>query len=117
MAINASSGGQLQGGTNGPGSGGGLTEEDVQDIVASQIEVGTDISIGLQTSYDDATGKLMISLAGGGSGGGTPGSIGIKEDGTARGTATVLNFVGPGVDVVNNVATITGGLDLSLIHI
>ena len=111
MAINASSGGQLQGGTNGPGSGGGLTEEDVQDIVASQIEVGTDISIGLQTSYDDATGKLMISLAGGGSGGGTPGSIGIKEDGTARGTATVLNFVGPGVDVVNNVATITGGLD------
>ena len=111
MAINASSGGQLQGGTNGPGSGGGLTEEDVQDIVASQIEVGTDISIGLQTSYDDATGKLMISLAGGGGGGGSPGSISIKEDGTARGTATVLNFVGPGVDVVNNVATITGGLD------
>lgn len=113
MAINASSGGQLQGGTNGPGSGGGLTEEDVQDIVASQIEVGTDISIGLQTSYDDTTGKLMISLAGGGLGGGagSPGSISIKEDGTARGTATVLNFVGPGVDVVNNVATITGGLD------
>ena len=115
MAINASSGGQLQGGTNGPGSGGGLTEEDVQDIVASQIEVGTDISIGLQTSYDDATGKLMISLAGGsiggGGGGSSPGSISIKEDGTARGTATVLNFVGPGVDVVNNVATITGGLD------
>ena len=113
MAINASSGGQLQGGTNGPGSGGGLTEEDVQDIVASQIEVGTDISIGLQTSYDDTTGKLMISLAGGGFGGGagSPGSISIKEDGTARGTATVLNFVGPGVDVVNNVATITGGLD------
>ena len=112
MAINASSGGQLQGGTNGPGSGGGLTEEDVQDIVASQIEVGTDISIGLQTSYDDATGKLMISLAGGGgSGGGTAGSISIKEDGTARGTATVLNFVGPSVDIVDNVATITGGLD------
>ena len=113
MAINASSGGQLQGGTNGPGSGGGLTEEDVQDIVASQIEVGTDISIGLQTSYDDATGKLMISLAGGGigGGGGSPGSISIKEDGTARGTATVLNFVGPSVDIVDNVATITGGLD------
>ena len=112
MAINASSGGQLQGGTNGPGSGGGLTEEDVQDIVASQIEVGTDISIGLQTSYDDATGKLMISLAGGGgSGGGSAGSISIKEDGTARGTATVLNFVGPSVDIVDNVATITGGLD------
>ena len=112
MAINASSGGQLQGGTNGPGSGGGLTEEDVQDIVASQIEVGTDISIGLQTSYDDATGKLMISLAGGGgSGGGTAGSISIKEDGTARGTATVLNFAGPSVDIVDNVATITGGLD------
>ena len=112
MAINASSGGQLQGGSNGPGSGGGLTEEDVQDIVASQIEVGTDISIGLQTSYDDTTGKLMISLAGanGGTGGGA-GSIGIKEDGTARGTATILNFVGPSVDVVDNVATITGGLD------
>jgi hypothetical protein len=29
MAINASSGGQLQGGT---GGGGGLTEEDVQDL-------------------------------------------------------------------------------------
>jgi hypothetical protein len=112
MAINASSGGQLQGGSNGPGSGGGLTEEDVQDIVASQIEVGTDISIGLQTSYDDTTGKLMISLAGAGSGSsGGAGSIGIKEDGTARGTATILNFVGPGVDVVDNVATITGGLD------
>jgi hypothetical protein len=110
MAINASSGGQLQGGTNGPGSGGGLTEEDVQDIVASQIEVGTDISIGLQTSYDDTTGKLMISLAGAGGGSGA-GSIGIKEDGTARGSATILNFVGPGVDVVDNVATITGGLD------
>ena len=110
MAINASSGGQLQGGSSGPGSGGGLTQEDVQDIVASQIEVGTDINIGLQTTYDDATGKLMISLAGATSGGGA-GSLGIKEDGVARGTATILNFVGPGVDVANNIATITGGLD------
>ena len=109
MAINASSGGQLQGGT---GGGGGLTEEDVQDIVAEQIEVGTDINIGLQTSYDDVTGKLMISLAGGGTGGGGgAGSIAVKENGTARGTATVLNFVGPNVAVQNNIATITGGLD------
>jgi hypothetical protein len=60
MAINASSGGQLQGGT---GSGGGLTEEDVQDIVADQIEVGNDINIGLQATYDDSTGKLVLSLA------------------------------------------------------
>lgn len=109
MAINASSGGQLQGGT---GGGGGLTEEDVQDIVAEQIEVGNDLSIGLQTSYDDATGKLTISLAGGGgTGGGTAGSISVKENGTARGTAGVLNFVGPNVSVSDNVATITGGLD------
>jgi collagen type VII alpha len=109
MAINASSGGQLQGGTSG---GGGLTEEDVQDIVAEQIEVGNDLSIGLQTSYDDTTGKLTISLAGGsGSGGGTAGSISVKENGTARGTAGVLNFVGPNVSVTDNVATITGGLD------
>jgi hypothetical protein len=116
MAINASSGGQLQGGSNGPGSGGGLTEEDVQDIVASQIEVGTDINIGLQTSYDDATGKLVISLAGATNSGGTAGTIGIKEDGTARGSATILNFVGPSVDVVDNVATITGGLDSVTIY-
>jgi hypothetical protein len=107
MAINASSGGQLQGGT---GGGGGLTEEDVQDIVAEQIEVGNDLSIGLQTSYDDTTGKLTISLAGGG-GTGSSGSISVKENGTARGTASVLNFVGPGVGVTDNVATITGGLD------
>ena len=115
MAINASSGGQLQGGSSGPGSGGGLTQEDVQDIVASQIEVGTDINIGLQTTYDDATGKLMISLAGATSGGGS-GSMGIKEDGVARGSATILNFVGPGVDVANNIATITGGLDSVTIY-
>jgi len=110
MAINASSGGQLQGGI---GGGGGLTEEDVQDIVAEQIEVGNDINIGLQTSYDDTTGKLKISLSGigGGSGGGSGGSIVVKEDGTVRGTATTLNFVGPSVDIQNNVATITGGLD------
>lgn len=108
MAINASSGGQLQGGT---GGGGGLTEEDVQDIVAEQIEVGTDINIGLQTSYDDVTGKLMISLAGGGGNSGGAGSIAVKENGTARGTATVLNFVGPNVAVQDNIATITGGLD------
>ena len=108
MAINASSGGQLQGGT---GGGGGLTEEDVQDIVAEQIEVGTDINIGLQTSYDDVTGKLMISLAGGSGGSGGSGSIAVKENGTARGTATVLNFVGPNVAVQDNIATITGGLD------
>ena len=108
MAINASSGGQLQGGT---GGGGGLTEEDVQDIVAEQIEVGTDINIGLQTSYDDVTGKLMISLAGGSGGSGGAGSISVKENGTARGTATVLNFVGPNVAVEDNIATITGGLD------
>ena len=108
MAINASSGGQLQGGT---GGGGGLTEEDVQDIVAEQIEVGTDINIGLQTSYDDVTGKLMISLAGGSGGSGGAGSISLKENGTARGTATVLNFVGPNVAVQDNIATITGGLD------
>ena len=115
MAINASSGGQLQGGSSGPGSGGGLTQEDVQDIVAGQIEVGTDINIGLQTTYDDATGKLMISLAGATSGGGS-GSMGIKEDGVARGSATILNFVGPGVDVANNIATITGGLDSVTIY-
>jgi hypothetical protein len=108
MAINASSGGQLQGGT---GGGGGLTEEDVQDIVAEQIEVGTDINIGLQTSYDDVTGKLMISLAGGSGNSGGSGSIAVKENGTARGTATVLNFVGPNVAVQDNIATITGGLD------
>lgn len=108
MAINASSGGQLQSGT---GGGGGLTEEDVQDIVAEQIEVGTDINIGLQTSYDDVTGKLMISLAGGGGSSGGAGSISLKENGTSRGTATVLNFVGPNVAVQDNIATITGGLD------
>jgi len=112
MAINASSGGQLQGGSSGSG-GSGLTEEDVQDIVAEQIEVGNDINIGLQTSYDDVTGKLKISLsgAGGGLGGGNTGGISVQENATGRGTATTLNFVGPNVSVANNIATITGGLD------
>jgi len=108
MAINASSGGQLQGGT---GGGGGLTQEDVQDIVADQIEVGNDINIGLQATYDDQTGKLVLSLAGATGGGGSGTNIIVKENGTARGTATTLNFVGPSVDLTNNVATITGGLD------
>jgi len=108
MAINASSGGQLQGGT---GSGGGLTQEDVQDIVADQIEVGSDINIGLQAAYDDATGKLVLSLAGATNSGGATNSISVKENNTARGTATVLNFVGPSVSVTDNIATITGGLD------
>jgi hypothetical protein len=112
MAINASSGGQLQGGSSGSG-GSGLTEEDVQDIVAEQIEVGNDINIGLQTSYDDVTGKLKISLsgAGGGMGGGNTSGISVQENATGRGTATTLNFVGPNVSVENNIATITGGLD------
>jgi len=109
MAINASSGGQLQGGT---GGGGGLTEEEVQDIVANEITVGgSDISIGLQAAYDDATGKLVLSLAGGSGGGNSSGNITVKENGTARGNATTLNFVGPGVSVQNNIATITGGLN------
>ncbi len=108
MAINASSGGQLQGGT---GSGGGLTEEDVQDIVADQIEVGNDINIGLQATYDDSTGKLVLSLAGATNGGGLGSSVIVKENNTARGSATTLNFVGPNVSVSDNVATITGGLD------
>jgi hypothetical protein len=108
MAINASSGGQLQGGT---GSGGGLTEEDVQDIVADQIEVGNDINIGLQATYDDSTGKLVLSLAGATNGGGSGSGVIVKENDTARGSATTLNFVGPNVSVADNVATITGGLD------
>jgi hypothetical protein len=53
----------------------------------------------------------MISLAGGSGGNGGAGSIAVKENGTARGTATVLNFVGPNVAVQDNIATITGGLD------
>ena len=113
MAINASSGGQLQGGSSGSG-GSGLTEEDVQDIVAEQIEVGNDINIGLQTSYDDVTGKLKISLSGAGGGlggGGSSSGISVQENATGRGTATTLNFVGPNVSVQNNIATITGGLD------
>ena len=108
MAINASSGGQLQGGS---GGGSSLTQEDVQDIVADQIEVGNDINIGLQATYDDQTGKLVLSLAGATGGGGSGTNIIVKENGTARGTATTLNFVGPSVDLTNNVATITGGLD------
>ena len=112
MAINASSGGQLQGGT---GGGGGLTEEDVQDIVASEITVGgSDISIGLQAAYDDATGKLVLSLAGTGGGtggGGSAGSILVQEIGVGKGSATTLNFVGPNVSLANNIATITGGLN------
>lgn len=108
MAINASSGGQLQGGT---GSGGGLTEEDVHDIVADQIEVGNDINIGLQATYDDSTGKLVLSLAGATNGGGSGLGVIVKENDTARGSATTLNFVGPNVSVSDNVATITGGLD------
>jgi hypothetical protein len=109
MAINASSGGQLQGGTSG---GGGLTEEEVQDIVADSITIGSgNISLGLQAAYDDTTGKLVLSL--GNTGGGTPvgANITVSENATVKGTVTALNFVGSSVGVQDNIATITGGLD------
>ena len=109
MAINASSGGQLQGGT---GSGGGLTEEDVQDVVSEVVIGETNVEgLRLTSTYDDALGKLKLSLA-------TfnapitnvvPASVVVKNSGTTVGSAKAFNFTGEGlqsITLADNIATI-----------
>lgn len=93
----------------------GATPEVVQDIVADMVEVdpnGASLNLKLVSVYDDVTGKLTFNVVseGGITGSGT-GSIIIQENGTTRGTATAIDFVGSGVALSNGVATITGLLD------
>lgn len=94
----------------------GATPEVVQDIVADMVEVdpvGASLNLKLVSVYDDATGKLTFNVVseGGTTGGGGTGAIIIQENGTTRGTATAIDFVGAGVALADGVATITGLLD------
>ena len=85
--------------------------EEIQDTVADMIEVdpdGAELSLKLVSSYDDVTGKITFNVVTGtGSGGSTSGIV-VKENGTTRGTATTLDFVGPSISFASGVATITG---------
>jgi len=86
--------------------------EEIQDTVAEMIEVdpdGAEVSLRLVSSYDDVTGKITFNVVSGvGSGSGSASGVVIKENGTTRGTATTLDFVGPSVSFASGVATITG---------
>jgi collagen type VII alpha len=98
---------------NAPQSG---STEVIQDTVADMLEVdpdGTNVSLKLVSSYDDATGKLTFNVvADPGTGGGTGVSgIVVKENGATRGTATTLDFNGAAVSFASGTATITGLLD------
>lgn len=114
MGIRASSGGQL-GGSSGGGSTPGtvLTPEQVQDIVSSTIISDTSVQgLALNATYNDALGKLILSLT-------TPpntpianvvpASIEVQKVGASLGSVEGVNFVGAGVgtiSVADNIATI-----------
>ena len=95
---------------------GGASTEQIQDTVADMLEVdpdGTQVALRLVSSYDDATGKITFNVVsgGGGSGGSGDNSLIIKEDGTIRGVATTLDFVGPAISFNQGVATISGMME------
>ena len=113
MGIRASSGGQLGGGGNGGSSAGTLTVEQVQDILSESLLPSTTVDgLSLTSTYNDATGKISLTL-------GTPSSapiagvvaasIEVEKSGGLIGAATAFNFAGPGVgaiSITDNVATI-----------
>jgi hypothetical protein len=85
--------------------------EEIQDTVADMIEVdpdGSELSLKLVSSYDDVTGKITFNVVTGTGSGGSASGVVIKENGTTRGTATTLDFVGPSISFASGVATITG---------
>lgn len=92
--------------------GGGASTEQIQDTVADMLEVdpdGTQVALRLVSSYDDATGKITFNVvSGGGQGGSGPGSVIVKENGTTRGVATTLDFIGPSIAFNQGTATLTG---------
>jgi len=95
--------------------GGGASTEQIQDTVADMLEVdpdGSQLALRLVSSYNDTTGKLTFNVVtdAGGSGSGTSGIV-VKEDGTTRGVATTLDFIGPSIAFNQGVATLTGMMD------
>jgi hypothetical protein len=98
---------------------GGASTEQIQDTVADMLEVdpdGTQVSLRLVSSYDDATGKITFNVVSGGTGGGGIAGIAIKENGATRGVATTLDFIGPNISFNQGTATLTGLLDSVLIQ-
>jgi hypothetical protein len=120
MGIRASSGGQLGGSSGGTGGGTVLTPEQVQDILSESIVSDTTVQgLSLNAQYNDALGKLIISLT---TPPGTPipsvvpASIEVQKVGATVGTVEGINLVGAGVGAVSiadNIATINilGGGD------
>ena len=119
MGIRASSGGQL-GGQGGGSNSSTLTVEQVQDILSDIIVPTTTVEgLSLTATYDDALGKLVLSLT-------TPpttpitnvipASIEVQKLGASIGAVEGINLVGSGVgaiSILDNIATIniTGGGD------
>jgi collagen type VII alpha len=90
--------------------------EAIQDTVAEMLAVdpdGSQVSLRLVSTYDDVAGKLTFNVVadGGSGGGGGASTLVIKENGTTRGVANTLNFVGPAIAFNNGVATIQGLLE------
>ena len=89
--------------------------EVIQDTVAQMVETdpdGTQVSLRLVTSYDDATGKLLFNVVSDSVSGGGAGTtlLTVQEDGVTRGAIGALNFVGSTVTMDGATAIITGGL-------
>lgn len=113
MGIRASSGGQLGGSSGGTSSGSVLTPEQVQDILSDTIISDTNVQgLALNATYNDALGKLIISLT---TPPGTPiasvvpASIEVQKLGSSLGSVEGINLVGNGVGLVSiadNIATI-----------
>lgn len=114
MGIRASSGGQLGGSnTGGTTSGTVLTPEQVQDILSASIVTDSNAQgLALNATYNDALGKLILSLT-------TPptnpvanvvpASIEVQKVGTTVGAVEGVNFVGAGVGAItiaDNIATV-----------
>jgi hypothetical protein len=126
MGIRASSGGQLNGGNTG-GTGGGVTVEQVQDIVSESVTAGTDVEgLRLTSVYDDVLGKVRLNLATQGAPitNVVPASVAIKNSGVAVGSAKEFNFSGAGIQSItlaDDVATINveggGGGGISGINV
>lgn len=110
MGIRASSGGQL--GATIPGNGGTLTPTQVQEIISQSVDTSNLVNgLNLTSAYDPATGKITISLGTQGTAipNVVPASVVVDENGSPVGSATAINFTGPGVQsvtVANDIATV-----------